>query len=97
VFGHFSQPVPAAWQIVEQIYDVRNVFVHHAGFIGTYSHQKRVRQFIRQQPGLSEANDHISLGPELCPFALDRIKEVLIAVGSELAALCQRVRRFERT
>lgn len=96
-FGQFSQPVPAAWQIVERIYDVRNVFVHHAGFVGSYSHEKRVRQLIRHQPGLSETNSHISLGPEFCPFALDRVKQVLIAVASELVALCERARRFERT
>jgi len=94
-FGHFSQPVPAAWQILERIYDVRNVLVHRAGFLETYSYQERVRQFIRQQRGLSEEYGHISLGPEFCPFALEHVKAVLMAVGSELAALCERVRRVE--
>ena len=82
--------------LVERIYDVRNVFVHHAGCISTYGHGERLRQFVRRQLGLHEKNGYISLAAEFCPFVLKTIGTFLDDLATELGALCDRVLKLDR-
>lgn len=94
-FGSFHEPSAEVWEKLSQIYDVRNVFVHHAGFLPAYNHKERTRQFIQNSNVLSETNGSLNLKREFCIYALDVGHEFLDAIASELSALCNRVQRFE--
>ena len=94
-FGGFEQPTAEAWTKVLQVYDIRNVFVHHAGFLPAYNHEKRVRQFIQTTSMLSEATGFLTLKQEFCVYALDVAEMLLHASTTDLTALCNRVQRFE--
>lgn len=94
-FGGFQESDAQIWANVSRIYDVRNVFVHHAGYLPAYNHEKRLRQFIQSTGGLVAGHDYLSLSKDFCPFALRVTEEFFNAVSRDLAALCERVARFE--
>jgi hypothetical protein len=94
-FAAFQQPTDNVWAKLSQIYDIRNVFVHHAGFLPAYNHEKRTRQFIQSSDMLTETNGSLNLKREFCIYALAVAQEFLDAIGSESSALCSRVQKFE--
>jgi hypothetical protein len=94
-FGSFTHPTAEQWTFIERVYDIRNVFVHHGGYVGTYSHEKRVQQFCSSQPGLRQEQDHIHLHAQFCSLVLDWVQGFFDAIDMELEQLCSRVRQFE--
>jgi len=94
-FGAFQQPTAEVWAKFSRIYDIRNVFVHHAGFLSAYNHEKRARQFIQDGNMIAETNGALTLSRDFCTYALEIASELLDAIASELSALCSRVQAFE--
>jgi hypothetical protein len=94
-FGLFCQPTTEVWMKVSQIYDVRNIFVHHAGFLPAYNYEKRIRQFIQASQLLSETNGWLILKSEFCVYTLTVAQAFLDAIASSVSALCDRVQNSE--
>lgn len=94
-FAACQQPTDKVGGKLSQIYDIRNVFVHHAGFLPAYNHEKRTRQFIQSSDMLTETNGSLYVKREFCVYALAVAQEFLDAIGSESSALCSRVQKFE--
>ena len=94
-FGAFQQPTAEVWAKFSRIYDIRNVFVHHAGFLPAYNHENRTRQFIEGGKMITETNGTLTIKREFCVDALRVAQELLDAIAGELSALCSRVQMFE--
>lgn len=95
VFGKFSNPSSGDWGLITCIYDVRNVFVHHNGNICDYRKLNRLKQFIDENPALSERYNFMGLEKGFCFFCLDKIDAFLEALRHEVRDLCDRVKVFE--
>ena len=89
-FGKFDKPTDRVWELINNIYYVRNVFVHNDGFMDD-SGRSRLRQFIKESPGIYETNDSIKIEASFCYFALESISSFLLALRSEVRELCNRV------
>lgn len=94
-FGGFQEPSAEVWARFSQINDIRNVFVHHGGFLPSYNHEKRVRQFVQISGSMTETNGFLTLEQEFCPRAVEVARQVMNAVATEFTALCGRAQRFE--
>lgn len=94
-FARFSKPTAETWRKVYRVYDVRNVFVHYAGFLPPYKHHNRIRQFMQASGGIKETNGTLLLTREFCPLVLDTAQLFLEDIFTELSLLCDRVRTFE--
>lgn len=94
-FGSFREPSSDTWSKIFRIYDVRNVFVHYAGFLPSYNHQARVRQFMQTFGGMAETHGVLTLTRDFCPTALEIAAQFLKDISTELSALCDRVQTFE--
>jgi hypothetical protein len=95
-FADLSEADAQKWTNISLIYDVRNVFVHHAGYVPEFNHEKRLRQSMQSLiPGIAASNDHLTLGDEFCPFTLRTTEEFLDAISKDLASLCERLDSVE--
>lgn len=94
-FGAFRRPSDEVWSKLSHIYDVRNVFIHHAGYLPAYNHEKRTRQFIQGGDMVTETSGSLNLKREFGIYALTVAQEFLDGIAGELSGLCNRVRRFE--
>ena len=74
-FARLDQPAEDLWQIMERIFDVRNVMVHEAGFAGGYRNFKKIVDFASTVPGLGLSNDHIEVKREFCEYCLSSVSE----------------------
>ena len=89
-FGKFIKPTDKVWELINNIYYVRNVFVHNDGFMDD-SGRSRLTQFIKESPDIYETNDSIKIGADFCYFALESISSFLLVLRSEVQELCKRV------
>lgn len=74
-FGRFQEPPKESWELVERIFEVRNVMVHEGGFAGGREHRKQLVDFAGQAPGLSLTNSHIEVKRAFCDYCLNVASE----------------------
>ncbi|MCR3923076.1 MAG: hypothetical protein NUK65_11285, partial [Firmicutes bacterium] len=94
-FAGFKRPSRAEWKQIQSIYDVRNVLVHHDGFIDNYNRLNKLLVFIEEQSGLSESNGTIRLEKGFCVYCIDVIDNLMKTICEEVQNLCNNVKRFE--
>lgn len=95
VFGGFMEPSEDKWNLLANLYDVRNVFVHYGGSIFLYRNHQQLAQFIKNQPNLSLSYDFIEIKKDFCFFCLENTESFLLSLHKELKSLCNRVQLFE--
>jgi len=91
----FSQPKADLWVTLRRIYDVRNVFVHSAGFLKDDKRSERIRQFAAKMGGIVESNNFLALTDSFCPFVLNQVEQLTDHISSELNHLCARSVKFD--
>lgn len=74
-FGRFESPPEELWNVIERIFDVRNVMVHAAGFSGAYRDHKKIVEFATKVPGLTLENEHIRADRPFCEYCLERVAD----------------------
>lgn len=74
-FGKFTQPDEKSWDLMDRIFDVRNVMVHEGGFAGGYRNEKKLLEFSTKVPGLSFNNRHVDVNREFCDYCLTVISD----------------------
>lgn len=79
-FGRFTSPGADSWEIMERIFDVRNVMVHEAGYSKGYRNHKRIVEFSKSVPGLSFINDHIQVEREFCDYSLNSASDFITSL-----------------
>lgn len=81
-FGRFTTPEAGSWEIMERIFDVRNVMVHEAGYSGGYRSHKEIVKFASFVTGLSFSNDHIKVEREFCDYCLNAASDFVTSLHS---------------
>jgi hypothetical protein len=74
-FARLDKPGEESWQLLERIFDVRNVMVHESGFAGAYRNHKKIVELASVAPGLSLRNDHIEVKRTFCEYGLKAVSE----------------------
>lgn len=95
-FSKFTNPSKEVWDLINCIYEVRNILVHNNGFIhDSRKSAKYIRQFINKRSDISETNDLIKLEASFCFFALETVSLFLTSLREEVQRLCNNVKTLE--
>jgi len=81
------------WNFINNLYEMRNVFVHFGGRIYSLKDEKRemaIHSFIKNQPNLSESHGYIKVKKEFFYEALEVAESLIFYVHDEIVSLCTR-------
>ncbi|MCG6946252.1 MAG: hypothetical protein LJE87_13020, partial [Deltaproteobacteria bacterium] len=75
VVGGFSSPKDREWEIMGDIYALRNVITHNGAMIGGSNKEKRIRSLMKKSPGLSVPSEGmLSIEKSFCEYAIDNVE-----------------------
>jgi hypothetical protein len=86
-FGELKEPTDEEWNIIEGIYDVRNVLVHGGGFISKSKRgsKKKLNLLVNENAGIEIIDsDYVKVNSEFCKFALSNVWDFFVSLYKEL-------------
>ena len=94
MFAQFTAPAQADWELVGDLYSLRNSIVHNAALVDTGRNSERLVEFMRRAPGISVPSaGMLEMKKEFCIFALDSVTSFLGVLQQQYVALCSRLER----
>lgn len=82
-FGHFSTPSDETWATIFDLYKVRNIFVHNRGILDDSTTARRVLNFMKRAPGISNSLGFIKLQKNFCSYALEQVRQLFLHLEEE--------------
>jgi hypothetical protein len=86
-FGGFKKPTNEEWNIIEGIYDVRNVLIHGGGYISKskLGSKRKLNLLVRKNAGITITDsDYLRISSKFCEFALSNIWDFFVSFYKEL-------------
>lgn len=93
-FGRFSAPVERTWELVGDIYTLRNAIVHNASMIDGTRQKNRLVALIQRAPGISISGGFLEIKREFCIYAHELAESFFQELQEQQVALCHRASKF---
>jgi len=88
-FGNFQSPPQAVWELVGDLYALRNSIVHNAALVDIDRNSARIQSLERKAPGISFPSAGVlDLKSEFCTFAIEKVEGFLNDLHQEYVRLC---------
>jgi hypothetical protein len=89
-FAHFGTPAEKSWQIIEDLYALRNNIVHNAGLVDAGRDSKRLAVMMKRSPGISKPSaGTLEIKREFCNYALNAVDKFFHDLHHQQDLLCQ--------
>jgi len=86
-----SKPSDGTWDFFNDLRGLRNVLVHHAGFVPGDKYEDKVKGFIEAAPTLELDSGFVKVTAVFCRFTQDRIERFFEELHEEYVKLCCRL------
>lgn len=87
----FSKPANGAWNLVDNLRELRNGLVHCSGFLDGNRRAEKIRQFIEQTPELELESGFVQITPVFCQSVQKSIEDFFADLHQQHVALCRRL------
>lgn len=93
-FGKFSAPIERTWELIGDIYTLRNAIVHNASMVDGSRQPKRLVTLTRRAPGISISSNFLEIKREFCIYTHDLVESFFKELHEQQVALCRRASKF---
>lgn len=88
-FGNFQSPAQAVWEIIGDLYALRNSIVHNAASVDNDRNSARIQSLEHKAPGISfPSAGVVDLKSEFSVFAIEKVEGFLNDLHQEYVRLC---------
>ncbi|WP_417661231.1 hypothetical protein [Pseudomonas sp.] len=90
-FSGFTAPKEALWELISDIYTLRNSIVHNSAIIDTNDrNSKRITALMGRAPGLSNPSAGVlEIRPDFCHHALSSVEDFFAQLHEQFVIFCQ--------
>lgn len=93
-FAQFEAPSQAQWELIGDLYALRNSIVHNAALVDIDRHWGRLEVFMNRAPGISVPSaGMLQMEKEFCAFAFDGVNSFFEILHQQYVGLCARIER----
>ena len=93
-FGDFSKPDQDKWDLLKQIYSLRNCLVHNNGDIEEASKKEEIKKLIKKNKGVYvDSSFFISIDKEFGEFLINTVSEFLETMYDQYKELCEKKKK----
>ena len=94
-FARFTSPAQVDWELMGDIYALRNNIVHNAALVEADRNSSRLESLMQKAPGISNPSAGIlDIKKEFCLYVLSHVETFMNDMHNEYAELCNRVESF---
>ncbi|WP_029918782.1 hypothetical protein [Nevskia soli] len=94
-FAHFSAPSHSSWEIIGDLYALRNSIVHNAALVDADRNEGRIAAMMKRSPGISQPSaGMLEMKREFCSYAHKAVESFFNDLHDQQILLCRRTAKF---
>lgn len=91
-FSGFTSPPEVHWELIADIYTLRNSIVHNGALVDTGDkNSKRIATLMSRAPGISNPSSGVlEIEPEFCKYALESVENFFTELHEQFVIFCRK-------